>query len=185
LSKSLGNTIDPFSVVKEYGTDALRFYVCRELSPFEDSPFSIDLFKESYNAYLANGLGNLISRTMKMAETNNVKYEREIENQLEQSEEFLHIYRAYSESFANYNLQQAINACFEIVSNSDKLIQERQPFKKIKTDKEGGEKDIKELLARLNIIAKLLIPFMPETSNKIVELIKNNKMPATPIFIRK
>lgn len=97
----------------------------------------------------------------------------------------MHIYRAYSESFANYNLQQAINACFEIVSNSDKLIQERQPFKKIKTDKEGGEKDIKELLARLNIIAKLLIPFMPETSNKIVELIKNNKMPATPIFIRK
>lgn len=185
MSKSLGNTIDPFSVVKEYGTDALRFYVCRELSPFEDSPFSIDLFQESYNAYLANGLGNLISRTMKMAETNNVKYEREIENQLEQSEEFLHIYRAYSEGFANYNLQQAINACFEIVSNSDKLIQERQPFKKIKTDKEGGEKDIKELLARLNIIARLLIPFMPETSNKIVELIKNNKMPATPIFIRK
>jgi methionyl-tRNA synthetase len=70
MSKSLGNVISPYDVVNEYGTDALRYYVCRELSAFEDSDMTMEKFKESYNANLANGLGNLVSRIMKMAQDN-------------------------------------------------------------------------------------------------------------------
>ena len=70
MSKSLGNTVSPVELVEKYSTDALRYFVTRELSTFEDSPVSPEIFKESYNANLANGLGNLTSRIMKMAETN-------------------------------------------------------------------------------------------------------------------
>ena len=68
---------------------------------------------------------------------------------------------------------------------SDKIIQERQPFKKIKTDADGGKNDIRELLARLNVIAKLLEPILPDTSKIILDLISKNKMPETPLFVRK
>ncbi|MSR71480.1 MAG: methionine--tRNA ligase, partial [Candidatus Taylorbacteria bacterium] len=64
MSKSLGNVVDPKILAQEYGTDALRFFLLKEISSFEDSPFTIERFKDSYNAHLANGLGNLVSRIM-------------------------------------------------------------------------------------------------------------------------
>ena len=69
MSKSLGNVIDPQTLVNEYGTDAVRYFLAREVNPFEDSDVTLERIKESYNANLANGLGNLVSRVMKMATT--------------------------------------------------------------------------------------------------------------------
>jgi len=185
MSKSLGNTVDPLELVKEYGTDALRYYVARELSPFEDSPFTLEKFKEAYNAHLANGLGNLVSRTMKMAEANGVKYDLVVAKKLATSAEAIDIGKKYREGFEKYDLQHACNAVWELISNTDKIVQERQPFKKIKTDKVEGEADIKELLARLNFIATMLLPILPETAKKIIDLTENNKMPEAPLFLRK
>ena len=185
MSKSLGNTIDPLDVVKNYGTEALRYYVCREVSPFDDSPFTMEKFKDAYNAHLANGLGNLVSRVMKMAEANSIKYNQNVEKKLEETEELLAFYKKYNEGFAEYNLEKASTVIWDIVSGSDKIIQERQPFKKIKTDKEGAVADIEELLARLHIIGKLLMPILPQTAETIVDLVLQNKMPETPLFIRK
>src|SRR3989344_1418830 len=68
MSKSIGNVINPGDLVKEYGTDALRYFLLREISSFEDSPFTIERFKEAYNAGLANGLGNLASRILTLSE---------------------------------------------------------------------------------------------------------------------
>jgi methionyl-tRNA synthetase len=185
MSKSLGNTIDPLEVVNKYGTDALRYYVSRELSPFEDSPFTMDRFKEAYNSHLANGLGNLVSRTLKMSETNGIKFDSSVEKRFEESEEMIFIYRKYNEGFEKYDLQSASGAIWELISNTDKIVQDRQPFKKIKTDKIGAEDDIKELQARLYIIGNLLLPFLPTTAKTIVNLVRNNKMPDQPLFIRK
>ncbi len=67
MAKSLGNVVSPIELVNEYGTDALRYFLAREVSSFEDSPFTIERFKTAYNSGLANGLGNLVSRVMKMA----------------------------------------------------------------------------------------------------------------------
>ena len=68
MSKSLGNVINPNEIVTAYGTDALRYFLLREISPFEDSPFTMERFKEAYNAGLANGLGNLASRILTLSE---------------------------------------------------------------------------------------------------------------------
>ncbi len=68
MSKSLGNVIDPITIVDEYGVDALRYFLLRHIHPTEDSEFTPELFKEAYTAGLTNGVGNLTSRIMKLAE---------------------------------------------------------------------------------------------------------------------
>lgn len=185
MSKSLGNTVDPFAIIKEYGTDALRYYVIRELSPHEDSPFTMEKFKEAYNAHLANGLGNLVSRVMKMSEANSVKFDTQIFDSLSEFAEVKTMRKKYDEGLDKYDLAQSANAVWEFIANTDKIVQERAPFKKIKTDKIGAESDIKELLARLKLVGLMLAPILPETSTNIINLVENNKMPETPLFIRK
>ena len=68
MSKTLGNVVDPKDIANEYGTDALRYFLLREVSSFEDSPFTIERFKDSYNSGLANGIGNLSSRILTLSE---------------------------------------------------------------------------------------------------------------------
>lgn len=185
MSKSLGNTIDPVAMIKEYGTDAFRYFVAREVHPFEDSPFTVEKFKASYNANLANGLGNLVSRVMKMAVSNGIQFDEKTAKAFLDGEEAATLHKDEEENFEKYNIQEAANAIWKVVGATDALIQERQPFKKIKTDKKGAEEDIRELLARLHAIGVALAPIMPETSRKIVELIEQGKTPEAPLFLRK
>lgn len=105
MSKSLGNVVDPMEISKEYGVDALRYFLLREISSFEDSPFTIERFKESYNSGLANGLGNLVSRVMKMAEDNIEKLKEEKIERLEKEE----IPKEYFEAIENFDLQKAMD----------------------------------------------------------------------------
>jgi len=185
MSKSLGNTVDPFALVKEYGTDALRYYVLRELSPFEDSPFTPEKFKDAYNAGLANGLGNLVSRVMKMATANGISFDEKIAKAFVTSDEMDKIYKEHTTGLDSYDLQRASKAVWDLIASTDKIIQEREPFKKIKTDKAAALKDIQELLARLDVIGTMLQPFLPQTAEKIIALVKENKMPESPLFMRK
>ncbi len=176
MSKSLGNVIDPYDVVSEYSTDALRYFVLREVSSFEDSPFTMDRFKDAYNANLANGLGNLVSRIMKMAETN-------LPNTPVLPE--LVIPEEISEAVESFELQKAMDAVWTRISMLDSRIQDTQPFKLVKTDKEKGIEIISSLVIDLHAVAGILAYFLPDTSAKIIELIKENKSPTTPLFARK
>lgn len=185
MSKSLGNTVDPFELVREYGTDALRYFVIRELHPFEDSPFSAEKFKETYNAHLANGLGNLVSRVMKMAAANGVSLDKEISSEIEKTSEIADLRLDYSNGFDSFNLQQSANVVWRLVSRADSIVQEREPFKKVKTDAAAAKKDIMELLAYLKIIGEMLLPIMPETAQMIVGLVEKGQMPDKPLFVRK
>jgi methionyl-tRNA synthetase len=176
MSKSLGNTVDPLDIVTEYGVDALRYYVCRELSPFEDSPFTMEKFKEAYNAHLANGVGNLTSRVMKMATTNLAAAPELPEKTI--PEEFF-------KALSAFNIQAASNIVWEHISAADRIIQEKEPFKLVKTDKEQALEIIKDLCVRLYTIGRMLNPIMPNTSEIIKKLVKENKMPDAPLFVRK
>jgi len=176
MSKSLGNVVDPKAISAEYGVDALRYFLLREVSSFEDSPFSAERFKESYNANLANGLGNLVSRVMKMAE-NNLDAPVAIPEWEDMTQYF---------SFLDqFEITKACDFIWAEISAMDRFIQENQPFKVVKIDKEKGQKMITELVVRLYSVARMLNPILPETSVKIKELVKENKSPESPLFLRK
>ena len=183
MSKSIGNVINPGDIVKEYGTDALRYFLLREISPFEDSPFTMERFKDAYNGNLANGLGNLVSRIMTMTETNFDTSPVFIDNiKIEDTT----IYPGVVSSLRNFNIKEAMDLIWEQISYLDKYIQEQQPFKLIKEDRGKGEKMIREMLiVELYRISIFLRPFLPETSEKIKKLIGENKKPETPLFLRR
>lgn len=180
MSKSLGNSVDPIALVKEFGTDAMRYYCLRELQPFEDSPCTAERFKDSYNANLANGLGNLVSRIMKMAETSGIRITPGIK---------VVFPAGYEAGFSEYNLKKSMDSIWDIIAESDKLIQVKQPFKLVKSvdqaDKSEGEACISALLGNIYTVGVALKPFMPDTAAMILECVENNKMPSSPLFLRK
>lgn len=184
MSKSIGNVVNPYDVVAEYGTDALRYFCVAELSSFEDSPFTMERFKESYNAKLANGIGNLTNRVMKMAETYLVgegEHSASVVVQiLEQSltEEYFSLYAAY-------DLVKVSAYIWKHVEEANLIIQNEQPFKLVKTDPEKGKEIIRDLVVRLYTIAEMLAPIIPSTSEKIKAAVKANKMPEEALFLRR
>lgn len=176
MSKSLGNVISPYDIVNEYGTDALRYYVARELSNFEDSDMTMEKFKEAYNSNLANGLGNLVSRIMKMAK-DNLDEPVKIPEWEDMSE--------YSSYLENFEINKAADFIWKEIGEMDKYIQENQPFKIVKEDKEKGKEMISSLVVCLYSVARMLNPILPDTSAKIKSLVKENKTPEKPLFVRK
>ncbi len=175
MSKSLGNVIDPVKLVEEYGTDAVRYYLARHVHPFEDSDFTLEKFKEAYNANLANGLGNLVARVMKMAE----KYLEKIDRP-----EPTPFPPEYTGALANFEYNRALDYIWQRIGLADQKITETEPFKLVKADFDKGKQVIADLARDLYMIARLLNPILPTTSEKIKKAILENKMPEA-LFPRK
>ncbi len=176
MSKTLGNVVDPVEIVREYGTDALRFFLAKEISNFEDSPFTIERFKDAYNSGLANGLGNLTSRILTLSE----KYLLECPELEEQTDVI-----EYFKFFEHFEINKAVEYVWNEIGELDKSIQETEPFKVVKVDEAKGKELISEMVRKLYRIASMLGPVLPETSLVIQKLIKENKKPEKPLFLRK
>ena len=176
MSKSLGNVINPNDIVKEYGTDALRYFLLREISSFEDSPFTMERFKEAYNSGLANGLGNLASRVLTLSE----KYLEKCPEIPEKSD-----FVEYSGFFEKFDVKQAVDYIWNKIGELDKFIQKTEPFKVVKIDEKKGKELISNIVIRLYEIVRMLNPIMPETNTTLKKLIKENKKPEKPLFLRK
>jgi methionyl-tRNA synthetase len=174
MSKSLGNVINPSEIVSEYGTDALRYFLLREISTFEDSPFTSERFKESYNSGLANGLGNLASRILTMAENYGVSLGN-LQGPTIPLNQWLDI----------FDIKRAMDEIWWHINDIDKFIAEKKPFSLYKLEPEKAKSDVLVTLQRLHGIALAIEPFLPETSKKLQNLIKENKKPESPLFLRK
>jgi methionyl-tRNA synthetase len=176
MSKSIGNVIDPqdiielFSPATDYAGEALRFVLLHEVPSFEDGDITMESIKSVYMSYLVNGIGNMTSRIMKLATTYNVTASGEGEILLP--------------DLVQFNAKGALNSLTTSCGQLDKKIQETEPFKVVKVDEVKGKEIIKECLEELNAIAKALQVFMPQTSAKILECMRENKMPEKPLFAR-
>ncbi|TSD08086.1 MAG: methionyl-tRNA synthetase [Parcubacteria group bacterium Greene0714_4] len=175
MSKSIGNVVDPLDIVAEYGVDALRYYLVREISTFEDGDFTDEQFKAAYNANLANGIGNLTARIMKMAETHLTSPVPLSSGEFPQE---------FRDALDVFDVQKAANVVWEYIGKLDRYIQETQPFKLIKENKGEGVTVIEKLVADLHEIGLMLAPFLPETAEKIITAIQGNNMPES-LFVRK
>ncbi|MEK9168507.1 MAG: methionine--tRNA ligase [Patescibacteria group bacterium] len=169
MSKTLGNVIDPFDLIERYGVDAARYYLLREITPFGDGDITEKKFKEAYNANLANGLGNLVARIMKMSE----QYLKSEKFKVE-SGKLPENYKKFMDSF---ELSKVMDLIWQKISEMDLYIQKIQPFKLVKEDEEKAKKILRELVSGLWDIALMLKPFLPKTSEKIIIAIQSNKMP--------
>lgn len=176
MSKSLGNVIDPLEIVREYGTDALRYWLLREMPTFEDGDFTLERFKESYNASLANGLGNLVSRVVKMAFANGV----EASKVDMKDDPAFDSFKKYLDAF---EIKKAADCIWQRIADADKRIDETKPFKLVKEKPEEAKKILTELLEEIQIIASMLKPFLPETSVKITEALERPES-IQPLFPR-
>lgn len=175
MSKSLGNVIDPLAIVEEYGTDALRYFLVRHIHPTEDSDFTMEHFKDAYNAGLANGLGNLASRIMQLAQTHLEKGTRP---------EPIELPAAYRHAFTSFDIKAAADLIWEEITFLDQKITESAPFKVVKTDRQAGKDLIFVLTQDLYRIGQLLTPFLPDTAEKIKMAVLENKKPEN-LFLRK
>ena len=175
MSKTLGNIIDPDELLQEYGTDAVRYFLARHISPFEDGDITREVFKEAYNANLANGLGNMVSRVLTLAEKNLEKGTRP---------EAVGFPQEYTDALDRYEINRALDFVYARIQAVDQTITQSEPFKLVKTDPQRGKDMIFELTQELYMIARMLNPFMPETSQKIKEGIVANKKPEN-LFARK
>ena len=163
MSKSLGNIISPYDLVKKYGTDATRYMLLRHINPMEDSDVTWERLDEWYTAHLTNGLGNLVARVMKLAETYNPAVN-------------IFIQPAPSKVI-DFKFNQALDEIWGEIKACDDLITTKEPFKLVKTNPEEGKRVISETINTLQKVAFMLQPFMPETSKRIQTAIEENKKP--------
>ncbi|MBU2579614.1 methionine--tRNA ligase [Patescibacteria group bacterium] len=174
MSKSIGNVVNPFDVVEKYGAEVVRYYVLREFSSTEDGDFSAERLKERYNADLANGLGNLVSRVLTLAEKIKMNQESGIINH-KIEEEIKLTKENYKKALGEIKFNEALEAVWKLISVCDEYVEKNKPWELQKNDEKKFNEVISDLLVSLKEIAILLKPFMPRTAEKILEQIKQNK----------
>lgn len=177
MSKSLGNVVDPMILGKRYSPDAIRYHILREMALGADSSFSNEIMINRINSDLANGLGNLVSRTVAMADKyfgGTLPAEREAAPVDEDLKALaLSIRGEVDRYFDNTQLNLALAEIFKLVDRSNKYIDETEPWilGKDESKKARLAAVLYNLLESIRIISTLLSPFMPTTMPKVWEQI--------------
>ena len=181
MSKSRGNVVDPYAMVKEFGADAFRYFLLREVPFGQDGDFSKDALIKRYNSYLANGIGNLHSRTLTLIERNfnqlvpqpSESANRELENEIKATAENL-LQKVKDSLFDDHHLPNpefnvALSIVWNFITLVDRYIDQTEPWSLAKAP-EGTER-LKTVLytssEALRFLSVILSPFMPEISREM------------------
>lgn len=172
MSKSLGNVVNPFVLVKKYGIDAVRYYLLKEIPAFDDGDFSYSRMNEIYKSDLSNELGNLVSRLTTIGEKDNLV----ISNKVIEQYSNLTI-----EQFNNFQFNFILENIWKEIKTLNKTIDDFAPWKK-KTEE---RKDfLFQCFKTLKSIAYELQPFIPQTAEKILKVCQGKIKKIEPLFPR-
>lgn len=179
MSKSLGNVVDPIEVLDKHGIDAFRYYFLRHVDTFADSDFSWDKFNKAYNNELANDLGNLAQRLAAISYKNGINYTGQTDFSVKNDEHYL-------ELMNSFRFSKAFDYVWEKIQQINKRIDEEKPWEIAKNgDKKALKLCLESLIKDLLFANELLSPFLPDASQKIVNIFINNQgitPPKTPLF---
>lgn len=171
MSKTIGNVVDPFEVVKKYGADVTRYFLLREIPSGDDGDFSYKKLEERYNGDLANGLGNLVQRILTLIEDNldnELIYKTDLTD-INVTKKTSEILKEYKKNIESFNLHEALAKIWELISFADKYLDDKKPWAAIKHDEKEFLAIMTNLVATIYSVAWMLLPFMPETADKIFE----------------
>jgi methionyl-tRNA synthetase len=170
MSKSLGNVLDPFEVIERYGSDALRYYLLRDVSFGQDGSVSPAAFEERYERELANDYGNLASRTLAMivryrdGEVAPVRHDAALEA------DFDGLAERVSELLDRAEVTQALEEIWQRVRRLNRYVEECAPWQLAKDPERAGDLDVvlATLAEGLRVLTVLLHPWLPATSAKLL-----------------
>jgi len=182
ISKTLGNVIRPTELVEKFGVDPIRYYLIKFGPQREDADLSLGKIKETYNADLANGLGNLVSRVAKLCENITISDSTKTNKIVTE----LHtttgtIPTLYSKAIENYRFDEALKLLWEEIKVIDHVIADQQPWKL------KGQELLDVMQPAVDAIRYMntkLEPFLPETAEKIKKQFSGKIKPASPLFPR-
>ncbi|EFR41797.1 methionine--tRNA ligase [Selenomonas sp. oral taxon 137 str. F0430] len=173
MSKSVGNVVDPIALIEEFGADAIRYFLLREITLGQDGNISRDALINRINSDLANDLGNLLHRTLSMAKkyrggvivkgTGETAFDASLE---EIAAETVKMYTAQMEAM---ELSPAIRTVWAFIARTNKYIDETAPWTLAKDEAKAGQLDsvLYHLVEALHITSILIAPFMPVTARRI------------------
>lgn len=177
MSKTLGNVIDPFDVVKKFGVDATRYYLLREIPAYSDGDFTYARFKEVYNADLANDLGNAIARVAKLCESSSFTPDKTYPSVY--SIALKGIVQKYLREF---RFDQALEVIWTDIKKLNELLDNDEPWKRKGQDL---QKTLEGSVTIIRTIAENLFPFLPATAEKILKQFKGPTIKSeSPLFPR-
>jgi methionyl-tRNA synthetase len=167
MSKSIGNVIDPSSLIPKYGVDAIRYHLLKEIPSFGDGDFSEAKLQAVYNSDLANGLGNYASRVLTLGSReeilNKVNLDEEVSSKILKTKEDV------EEKIEAFRLNEALFSIWSLISFGDEYVNKKEVWKIADTTEKN--KALYNLSTILIEVVDLLEPFLPETSAKIKQYI--------------
>jgi len=167
MSKTIGNTISADLMIEKFGVDGTRYLLMSAGTFGEDVDLTMERMTEKYNADLANGLGNLLSRSIKLSEklttnnlplTTNAKYPEELKKLIEE-----------------YCFAEILQFVWKKIAEANRYIDETKPWELVKADQPEFEKVMRKLLEDIALVASWIEPFMPETTKKIQKALQERK----------
>jgi methionyl-tRNA synthetase len=174
MSKSLGNVLDPFEVMDQYGTDALRFYLMRDVAFGSDGAVGMDAVRSRYESELANDYGNLASRTIAML----LRYRRgvvpEVAPDLALASAFEGLASTVAELMDTAQVTQALAVIWEVVRRLNRYVEERAPWQLARDESAAGALDqtLGSLAEGQRAVTVLLHPYMPASTDRVLQALR-------------
>jgi len=173
ISKSRGTDADPIRFVNQYGADALRYYLLRAVSPFDDGDFSAERLHQLYHADLANGLGNLVCRVTTLAQrVNHDGFDPASPPAAPEG---------FQEALDSYRTDVALQVLWSVVNRLNQEIDQTRPWELLKRQETGPLRGLLAgWLSDIHRVAYWVAPFLPATSKKLLVLLQQHPLTASP-----
>ncbi len=167
MSKTIGNVVDPFEIIKMYGAESLRYFLLREIPHGEDGDFTEEAFMQRINSDLADNLGNLVNRVLVLTEKYSGGKVPNTEKESFLKEKAEETIKKVSGNMEELKFHRALEGIFSLSSEANRYLNESAPWKI--TVKEELDAILYNALETIRIISVLLYPFMPQTAERISE----------------